>query len=281
MKTLIVTADDFGADAKVNEAVEIGHRDGILTATSLMVGGAAAADAIERARRLPALGVGLHVNLAEGRPILPAEAIPGLVGRNGLFRTDMARLGAAIFFNRRVRRQAAAEIDAQFAAFAATGLALDHVNAHKHFHLHPTIAALIIDIGKHYGMAAARAAIEPARTLRAVEPTTLAIAALGAAPLARHLRRRLLRAGVSSPDHVFGVTWSGAMTPARVRGIAAHLPPGVTEIYLHPATANRFAGSARGYRYTEELAALTDPSVLETVRSAGVVLARFADLPRP
>ena len=66
--------------------------------------------------------------------------MPDLVDGSGNFRTDMARAGAAMFFLPRVRRQLEAEIEAQFAAFAATGLPLDHVNAHKHFHLHPTIA---------------------------------------------------------------------------------------------------------------------------------------------
>ncbi len=70
-RQLIVTADDFGADEAVNEAVERAHVDGILTAASLMVSGDAAADAVERARRLPKLGVGLHIVLVEGRPALP------------------------------------------------------------------------------------------------------------------------------------------------------------------------------------------------------------------
>lgn len=98
MKKLIVTADDFGAAREVNEAVEIAHRDGILTAASLMVGAPAAFDAAERAKRMPDLRVGLHLVLVEGRPVLPPHTIPDLVGRDGLFRTDMARMGAEIFF---------------------------------------------------------------------------------------------------------------------------------------------------------------------------------------
>ena len=76
----MITADDFGADVAVNEAVEIAHRTGILTAASLMVGGAAVADAVARAKAMPALGVGLHLVLVDGRPVLPAEQVPALVG---------------------------------------------------------------------------------------------------------------------------------------------------------------------------------------------------------
>src|SRR6478735_1737448 len=161
MKRLIVTADDFGAAVEVNEAVERAHRHGILSAASLMVSGAAAQDAVTRAKTMPKLRVGLHLVLVEGKPVLPAGSVPDLVDKTGHFRTDMARAGAAMFFRPKVRAQLAAEIEAQFAAFAATGLRLDHVNAHKHFHLHPTIAALMIETATAYGVRGARVPLEP------------------------------------------------------------------------------------------------------------------------
>src|SRR5258706_7707772 len=103
MKTLIVTADDFGAAIEVNEAVEKAHREGILTAASLMVTGDGAGDAVERARRLPTLGVGLHLVLVEGRPALPPEQVPGLIDATGHFRTDMVRAGIDMTFRPAVR----------------------------------------------------------------------------------------------------------------------------------------------------------------------------------
>src|ERR1700686_1772282 len=144
LNRLVVTAGDFGLAEEVNEAIEIAHRTGILSATSLMVASPGAADAVRRARAMPNLRVGLHVVLVEAKPALAPEQVPDLVGPDGFFRTDMAPLGFDIAFKPRVRRQVAAEITAQFAAFAATGLPLDHVNAHKHFHLHPVIAAEMI-----------------------------------------------------------------------------------------------------------------------------------------
>src|SRR6202042_1749626 len=98
MKKLILTADDFGAAIEVNEAVERAHRDGILSAASLMVSGAACDDAVARARAMPKLRVGLHLVLVEGRPVLPVSQVPDLVDATGHFRTDMARAGAAMFF---------------------------------------------------------------------------------------------------------------------------------------------------------------------------------------
>lgn len=278
MKTLIVTADDFGAATEVNDAIERAHREGVLTCASLIVTGAAAADAVARARDLPQLGVGLHLVLVEGIPVLPPAQLPDLVGPDGRFRTDMARFGATLFFKPAARAQLRAEIEAQFAAFAATGLPLDHVNAHKHFHLHPTIAGVVIDIGSRFGMKAVRAPVEPRAVLSQIEPlrpdATNRIADLWA----RRLRARLGGVGLRLPDQVFGLAWSGAVTADRLAALIPLLPPGVTEIYSHPATRDDYPGHYPGYRYADEFAALVDPRVIDAVERSSARRARFADL---
>ena len=278
MKRLIVTADDFGAAVEVNEAVERAHRHGVLTAASLMVSGAAAHDAVTRARQMPSLRVGLHLVLVEGRPILPAHAVPDLVDAKGLFRSDMARAGAAMFFRPKVRAQLAAEMEAQFEAFAATGLKLDHVNAHKHFHLHPTIAEQMVKMARTNGVKGARVPLEPQAPLRRIEPHRGSAAVALTTPFARALRARFRRAGIAAPDQVFGLAWSGAMTGVRLKGLIEHLPDGLSEIYLHPATG-AYPGSAPGYAYVEELQALTDPDMPALIAGRDIRLGGFCDFP--
>ena len=274
---LIITADDFGADAAVNEAVEIAHREGVLTAASLMVGAPAAADAVARARALPSLAVGLHLALVEAKPILPPEEVSHLVDGRGFFRNDMAAAGATMFFNPAARRQLAAEIAAQFEAFAATGLLLDHVNAHKHFQLHPTIAGLMLKIGARHGLRAARVPVEPDAVLRAIEPDTPRPLIAPLDLMARALQARFRAAGVITPDHVFGLRWSGAMTTPRMAGLIARLPRGLTEIYLHPAARDNYPGSAPGYRYADELSALVAPEVAIRLRRSNIRRGGFLD----
>ena len=263
MRRLIVTADDFGAAPEINEAVERGAREGVLRAASLMVGGAAAKDAVARAKRWPGLRVGLHLVLVEGRALLAPASLPDLTGPDGRLRTDMARLGVEIAVRSRVRRQLAQEIDAQFAAFAETGLALDHVNTHKHYLLHPVIAGLVLEIGARYGMRASRAPIEPRSVLRAVDPSGDPGPAFITRPWAELVRSRFRKAGVLMADNVFGLAWSGAMTPQRVAGIVERLPPGLSEVYLHPALTSAFDGAVPAYRYADEFAALIDPVVAD------------------
>jgi chitin disaccharide deacetylase len=275
-RRLIVTADDFGAAPEVNAAVETAYHAGVLKAASLMVGGPAAADAVARARRLVGLRVGLHLVLVEGHPVLPPERVHRLVDRNGSFRTDMAAFGALIAVSAEARRQLAAEITAQFEAFRTTGLALDHCNAHKHFHLHPVIGRMIASIGPRFGLEAARVPLEPAGLLRRVEPRVPRAGSLVTAPWAHWLRRRFRAAGVRTPDQVLGLAWSGAMTRARLCGLLAALPAGLTEIYLHPAIGP-YPGSAPGYRYREELEALTAPETVAACRDRNIELGGFAD----
>jgi chitin disaccharide deacetylase len=276
LKRLIVTADDFGAAREVNDAVEAAHRDGLLTAASLMVSAPAAGDAVARARRMPSLRVGLHLVLVEGRPVLPAAAVSHLVDGEGRFRSGMAALGAVIAFSAPARRQLAAEISAQFEAFSATGLTLDHCNAHKHFHLHPVIGRLMIEIGARFGLRAVRVPLEPARVLRSTEPHTPLAPALLTAPFAQLLRRRVRAAGLLAPDYVFGLQWSGQMTGARLSGLIDNLPDGLSEIYLHPATGP-FAGAATDYRYREELAALLAPEIAVAAHDASLRLGGYGD----
>jgi chitin disaccharide deacetylase len=215
---------------------------------------------------LPRLRVGLHVVLVEGLPALPPERVPNLVDARGFLRTDMARLGVDIMLRRDVRRQLRAEIEAQFEAYRATGLALDHVNAHKHYHLHPMIAGEIMAVGARYGLRGLRVPREPASVLASVEPQSMRGPAWVTAPWAALLDRRARRAGLQTPDAVFGLAWSGAMTTSRLLGLLRHLPEGRSEIYLHPATTDNFAGHAPGYHYAEELAALTAPDVIAATR---------------
>jgi chitin disaccharide deacetylase len=241
MQRVIFSADDFGLTESVNEAVELAHRKGALTSASLMVAGPAAADAVRRARALPGLRVGLHLVVIEGPAVLPTSRIPNLVDAGGTFPSDQVRLGIDYFFRPRIRRQLAAEIRAQFAAFAATGLTLDHANAHKHMHLHPTVGRLLIDIGREFGLPAIRIPAEPPAVL-AKCGTRVGLGGRTLYHWTRVLRRQARAAGLATNDYCFGLAWSGHMTIDRVRRLLGVLPEGVSEIYFHPATGSGATG---------------------------------------
>lgn len=260
----------------MNEAVEGAHRSGVLSAASLMVGGAAADDAVRRAHAMPGLRVGLHVVLVDGDPVLPPAQIPNLVDRSGRLRSDMTQLGIEIACRSELRRQLRSEILAQFEAYRQTGLALDHVNTHKHFHLHPMVMRAIVDIGGDFGMRALRIPAEPIRTVSRIDrtPGTSRWMLLPWIGLSRAFAHR---AGLLLPHAVFGRAWSGGMDRRRLIGLIENLPEGLIEIYMHPATVDDFPGSAQGYCYRQELEALCDPAVIAAVRRSGTRVGGYGD----
>ncbi len=285
LRQLIVTADDFGMSLEVNEAVEEAHRRGILTCTSLVVTGEAAADAIARARRMPELGVGLHVALLDAPAALAAETIADLMDDDGrgLGRKTWA-LGSKIALCPQVRRQALAETRAQFELFRKSGLPLDHVNGHWHFHQHPSLVRALIELAPEYGIRAVRVPYEPAlASWRAAGRISLAFRVammLAHWPLVRAMRRMLRAAGIATNDWFFGMNDGGAIGRNWLLRAIEHLPKGVSEIGLHPARrswASRYAPPAH-WRVADELAALIDPDVIAACRRQRQRLATFFDL---
>jgi len=231
----IFTADDFGLTLSVNEAVERAHKKGVLTQASLMVAAPAAHDAVRRAHALPTLHTGLHLVLVDGDSLLGHAKLPTITLPDGCFPPDQAALGVKYFFSPKARRELWAEIRAQFAAYKATGLTLHHADAHKHMHLHPTVAHYMIEIGKEFGLTRLRVPAEPPATLASCgETPTFGDRALYF--WTRLLRAQAAKAGLQTTDHVFGLKWSGHMTLERVATLLANLPAGTSEIYFHPAT---------------------------------------------
>jgi len=268
MKSLIVTGDDFGVSLEVNEAIETAHAHGILNTASLMVAGNAAADAVARAKRLPSLHVGLHLAVTRAPSMLPPETIPSITNStHGRLPENLGAAGLRFFFLPAARRHLELEVRAQFKAFTVTGLTLDHVNAHNHMHLHPTVMGLILRIGRDYGLCAVRLPYEPGM------PVLLR-------PWVALMRRRLRKRGIRFNDCLFGMHDSGHMTHARVLQLLAGLPCGVSEMHFHPAT-DAWAGMEAGmtaYEHAAELEALTSADTASALNQYKIRLVSFASL---
>jgi hopanoid biosynthesis associated protein HpnK len=245
-----------------------------------MVGATAAADAVRRARALPDLRVGLHVVLADGDAVLAPKLIPGLADAAGRMDGRMWSRGLRYFAMPRIRRQLESEIRAQFSAFARTGLPLDHVNVHKHFHLHPTLLGMLLRIGREFGVRAMRVPDEPFWFAARHGGWAGGASATALRPWVALMKARLRTAGLAHNDRIFGIAASGDMDETRLLEVMARLPRGVTEIYLHPAAAGHvISSSMRGYHHAEELEALLSPRVRIAIAQAGVVRGGYGDLP--
>jgi len=275
-----VTGDDFGLSIPVNEAVSQAHQKGILTSTSLMVAAPELDDAVARAKQLPDLNVGLHLVLSNGRSCLPATDIPDLVNADGEFSNKLVSSGIKMFFNASVKQQLKDEVRAQFEAFKATGLRLDHVNAHNHMHLHPAVFDAIIEIGKDYAMDAVRIPDEkPLQALigsRKEKITRFAIWLL-LKPFTSRMKKRLIENNIKYNTNIYGFHHTGHMNLDTLVRILPNLEDGLSEIYLHPATGPwaDMDPAVKDYEFEAEYKALIHPRIKRIIEKFSIKLTSF------
>lgn len=282
-RRLIVSADDFGLSAGANAGIIRAHREGILGDASLMVNGQAFAEAVELAREHSRLSVGLHLMLVQGRAASPPAQIPLLAGPDGLFGNMPVVAGMRYFFIPGVRAQLRREIVAQLDRFQATGLPLSHVDGHLTIHMHPVVLDILLDVRERYGIRCVRLPREPlVRALRYDRRHLLRklFEAMSFESLSRWALPRLRRAAVRHPDRMFGLHQTGHVSDDYLLSVLADLPPGVSEIYCHPAIVDDEARRWRpaDYESEREVAALTSPRVREAIKRSGIELITYRDL---
>jgi len=271
VRRLIVNADDFGLSSSVNEAVIRAHRDGILTSASLMVNEAGFDEAVKLAKENPKLGVGLHLTLLLGHSALPSGKIPGLVNSRGEFSNNPVAVGMNYFFKRSLREHLRAEIHAQFEKFHKTGLPLDHVNGHLHFHLHPTIFKILMEDTEKFKIRHLRLTRDClARSRRMTQGKLFARVTHAAIfeMLSSRARKPLQQHGIKRAQITFGLLQDSRVDEKYVLKLLDVLPPGDSELYSHPSLGE----------FKHEFDALISPRVKEQIKKLGIELIRYQDL---
>lgn len=268
---VIFNADDFGHSTSINAAVIRAHREGVLTTASLMVNGEAFEEAVALAKETPTLGVGLHLTLVLGRATLPPEKIPGLVNAHGAFADNPVATGAKYVFSRALRPQLEAEIVAQIEKFRATGLTMDHLNGHLHFHLHPAVFEILTRRQSDWKIPAMRLPRDPfklsARTTRGHWLCRLSHAIIFHF-LCWRAQPSLRRLGIIHADRVFGLLQHARVTEDYLLRLLSVLPAGVSEVYSHPCLK----------MFPDEFAALISVRVIERMKTLGIQRCRYSDL---
>jgi len=268
---LIVNADDFGLSHYVNDAVIRAHRDGILTSASVMVNEPACDEAVKLAKENPKLGVGLHITLLMGHSALPPGKIPGLVNNRGEFSDSPVSTGMKYFFNSGLREQLRAEIRAQFEKFRATGLPLDHVNGHLHFHLHPAVFKILMEESDTLGISHLRLTRDCFSRSRRTSHGHLLYRISHAAifeMLSSRARRPLEQKKIRHAQITFGLLQNARVDEEYILKLLPELPPGDSELYSHPSLGE----------FKHEFDALVSPRVRELVNKLGIELIRYQDL---
>ncbi len=279
MGKLIVNADDFGLTSGVNRAILELHRAGVLTSTSLMARASATEEAIEIARATPTLGVGCHVVLVDGEPVLPAEQIPTLVDpRTGHFPPSLTVFLARLFSGRIRSSEIEAEISAQISLLKQRGLRLTHVDTHKHLHVFSAVLRPLLRAARFAGIRALRHPFEPDWALRVTRSAPwLRLAQVGALRWLEPASRRIIeQEGFVTTSGTIAVAGTGVLDEATLRSLLRNLPPGTWELVTHPgyndADLARVRTRLRSSRDTERsaLSALKEFPAIKLISFAGL-----------
>ncbi|MGH7947767.1 MAG: hopanoid biosynthesis-associated protein HpnK [Candidatus Binataceae bacterium] len=279
MKAVIINGDDFGHSAEVNAGIIRAHRDGVLTSASLMVASPARDEAAAYARANPSLDVGLHLVVCKGRSVLAGGQLAGLVDSNGEFAANPVRAGLSYFFDRRARALLRAECRAQIKVHLALVGYLNHIDGHLNFHVHPTIADVIVELAAEYRVPCIRLPREPIGTTLALAKDNFArklVEAVIFKALSKRTKRLLDAKGIKSTDALFGLHQSGHLTEEYVLGVVQRLRDGVTEIYFHPAIDP--AGVAPSAEPQREVEILTGRALRDALDRNGIHLTTFREL---
>ena len=241
MRRLIINADDFGLTNGINRSIVESHLAGVLTSATLMACSPAFAEATHLAREHPSLGVGCHIVLVDGEPLLDPARLPSLVARRTThFRNRIGQLAARVVTSRIDPDEVEVEAITQLRKLQMAGLTVTHFDTHKHTHVFPAILGPLLRAARTCGVAAVRNPFEPirplpanllrkrrdlwkryaqARTLRRLQPAFLKLVA---------------KSGLKTPDGTLGIIVTGVLDQETLTALLENMPEGTWELVCHP-----------------------------------------------
>lgn len=244
---LITNADDFGLTFGVNQSILDLHQSKALSSATLMAAASHTPAAAAIATLHPRLGVGCHVVLVDGNPVLPPENLPGLVLPSGSFRPTLGTFAFDLARGNIPESEIEMEAVAQIRRLQALGVHVTHVDTHKHTHMFARVLHPLLRAAALCGIPSIRNPFEP----------DWALSATPHPPVVRSIQVRLLRtyrknflklvekAGLATPDGSIGVLATGTLNTPALQSLLKAMPPGTWELVCHPGYPDQQLSSIR------------------------------------
>ncbi len=287
VRHLIVNADDFGYTPGVNRAIVEAHTRGIVTSSTLMANGPAFAQAVALAKASPQLSVGCHVVLIDGESVLPAAQIPSLAKGDAQFGKNLKSFAVRALATRLRPQEIEAEATAQIRKLQGAGIAVSHIDTHKHTHLFPAVLQPLLRAAAACGVRALRNPFGPRRPLRSSQLLARPNLWTRVAEVrilqrfAGRFREAVGRAGFVTPDGTLGIEVTGVLDEELFRAIARTIPKGTWEFVCHPGYNDsdlQAANTRLKQSRQTELRVLTLPQAREVLAELGVNLISYHEL---
>ena len=269
---LIINADDFGLTPGVNRAIAELHQGNALTSATLMANGAAFDDAVAIAHANPALGVGCHIVLTDGIPISPPESIPTLLGPDvRTFHPSLANFVQALLRGAIREEDIEREAIAQVQKLQRAGIAVTHLDTHKHTHLFPAVTRPLLHVAQRYSIDAMRNPFEQSWSLALGHGSRLRrlqIKLLGRMKTQFERQPQIRNAQIRTTDGTLGISATGHLDASTLREMLRALPEeGTFELCCHPgyndSALDVVTTRLRAHRAVERNALLTElPAIM-------------------
>ena len=242
MKKFILNADDFGMSEAYNRAVLEGYESGILKSTSLTANGEAFEEACEKViPACPDLGVGIHLNIIEGKSLCPD--LDQLTDNQGNFNNSFGALLLKSLnpnnkaFMEQIEKEFRAQIEKVMSRTKVT-----HIDSHVHTHSIPKIFELTAKLAKEYGIKQIRTQFEKpylmpdaSRIFNRKYPINLIkVALLEFFTLINE--KNVFKYGLTTNDYLLGVSFTSMMNSLAISYglMAIKYDKVVAEALIHP-----------------------------------------------
>lgn len=271
-KQLIINSDDYGRTPEISRGIRESHLNGVVTSTTCMMNIPTTAEDVKVAvKETPKLGLGVHLVLTMGKPILKREAVSSIVDANGNhfkydpFIANIPKLNMT---------EVKAEWRAQIEAFIqAAGRRPDHLDSHHHSSFFtPELFRGMLELAKEYDC--------PIRNPIAYGENPTAGMPGVADPMADHAPRLIKEFNARSTDTIFVNFYDEGATHEELLNTLGKIGDGTYELMCHPGYVDAaFAKeSAYNFQRERELKILTDPAIKQAIEANGIELITFADL---
>jgi len=280
-RRIVINADDFGLCEGVNKAVLKAYTDGVLTSTTIMVNMPAAEEAVEIAKKLPTLSVGVHLNLTEGKPVSKDACVECLLDADGNFTYSPAKLSVLSIARGKIRGAIAAEFAAQIQWVIDRGLAPTHLDSHKHIHSFPVIFSIVCQLAKRFEIPAIRFTFEPKQLCQRPWP----LPSEGGKKRAAKVRAMAKINRFQNPDFLktdafFGIAHTGKIDVSFFKALALYSSAQTAEVMTHPGFIDGLDPTeTRLVRQRQtELEALCSERTKQYFKDAGIKLVHYGEL---
>jgi len=257
-KYLIVSADDFGLSAEINEGIIDSFKNGCVTSASMITTEDNFHDAIEKIRANPLLDIGIHLNIFRGK------------AKNSLLSLFLKRL----FDKQRLRKKIYVEFENQIKKAIDQKIIISHLDTEKHLHIFPFILEIVLDLAQKYNIKSVRFPFEK-MVFKKISPRQL-LKIFFSYLFYKKCYSLFDQSGIIHPDFFYGVSLSNRFSVDNLKRFVDNLKPGISELSCHPSYRTQYISSfIDSSNRDEERETLTSPELLSHIKERDIVLVNY------